>query len=400
MIKMALKFSSVKKVNGTKRSSLTSHLRIHPDIFVEVCSENPTIETARLKLLLDCVELVGVNGRPFKCLNDSAIHSMNDKLLAELKAAGRDLNLRDRNLTEVKDELTKISEEIRKNISKEVKNRPISVLVDIVTKRGRSILGVSIQHMKNETVKIHSIGMIELEQRHTGKYLADLITERLQQLGINLKQVITITTDNGSNVLKMVRDVAVHLKASIDEANNPSTSTNVNRHIQTDMRNVRCSTAEEDIELEIEEILSNEDEITDDEAIALILREAEIADTDYEPTEEELLSNQNLLNEIQNNMESGSDLNVVWDVTGINCIVHTLQLAVSDSIKATTSEIRNLIALCRCVAKYLRLYGTLCDLQENGITYAKPHVDVITRWGSLYQMVNFFIFPNFLLTYQ
>lgn len=376
-----------KKVNCTKRSNLTSHLRIHPDIIVELCRENQSIEAARLKLLLDCIELVGVNGRPFKSLNDSAIHSMNYKLLAELKAAGRDLNLRDNNLTEVKNELMKISQEIREKISKEVKNRPISVLVDIVTKRGRSILGVSIQHMIKDVVKVRSIGMIELEQRHTGKYLADLIIERLQQLGINLKQLITITTDNGSNVLKMVRDVAEHLKKSIDEANNPSTLLNVNRHIQDDMRNVCCSAAEENIDIEIEKVLANDDELTDDEAIALIVREAEIADTDFELTEEELLFNQNLLNEMQNNMENISDFNVIWDVMGINCIVHTLQLAISDSLKSTTNEIRNLIDLCRCVAKYLRLYGTICDLQENGITYNKPHVDVITRWGSLYQMM-------------
>lgn len=82
-------------MNGTKKSNLTSHLRSHPDIFVEVCRENQMIETKRLKLLLECVELVGVNGRPFRCLNDSAIHCMNENVLNELKKAGRELNLRD-----------------------------------------------------------------------------------------------------------------------------------------------------------------------------------------------------------------------------------------------------------------------------------------------------------------
>lgn len=88
-----------KAINGTRTYNLTSHLsHVHPEIFNELCRENPTIETERLKLLLDCVELVGVNGRPFRCLTDSAIQSMNEKLLGKLKSEGRDLNLRDENL--------------------------------------------------------------------------------------------------------------------------------------------------------------------------------------------------------------------------------------------------------------------------------------------------------------
>lgn len=206
-----------RKVNGTKISNLTAHLRMHPDKYADVCSNDSPIECKRLKLLLDCVELVGVNGRPFKCLTDSAIQSMNKDLLADLQRAGCALNLNDPHLHEVKNQLKDISLEIRDKISNEVKNRPISLLVDIVTKRSRSIFGVSIQYIVNENVKIRSIGMIELEDKHTGIYLANLIIDRLKLLGIDLKQVITITTDNGANVLKMVRDLEMHLQQWVTE---------------------------------------------------------------------------------------------------------------------------------------------------------------------------------------
>lgn len=352
-----------KEVNGTKRSNLTSHLRCHPDIFHEAFRENQIIEEARLKLLLDCVELIGVNGRSFKCLTDSSIHSMNQKILRELKENGRELNLRDQNLFEVKDELMNISKQIHTKIGNEAQNRPISLMVDIVTKRSRSIFGMSIQYIINDTVKIRSIGMIELEDRHTGSYLADLIINRLKELGIHLKQLITITTDNGSNVLKMVRDIAEHLKES-SEVIDPQT---------------------QDV------LPKNVEELTDDETIALILKAAENeADIDeFEPNEDDLNSNQNLLNVIQNNMEKTHGMEFVFSVTGINCVCHTLQLAISDSINATTEDVRNLFSLCRCVSKHLRSYATICNLKSAGIIYNKPRIDVVTRWGSLFLMVNF-----------
>lgn len=290
---------------------------------------------------------------------------MNEDSLAQLKAAGRDLNLLDSHLTEVKDELKKISKEIQEKIANELKNRAVLLLVDIVTKHHRSISGISVQYMLNDTVKIRSIGMIELKEQHTGKYLADLIIERLKQLGVELKQVITITTDNGSNVLKMVRDVEKHLQTVIDQAKQLSTSSS-------------------QVSAAIGEITGD---LTDEQAIELVLGQAEI-DGD-EPSEEELLSNQNLLTEIQSNMENDSGFDAVWDVMGINCIAHTLQLAVSDSINTTTQEIRNVINLSRRICKYLRLNSTVHTLRGNGIVYASPRIDVVTRWSSLYQMVNF-----------
>lgn len=111
-----------KIINGTKGSNLTCHLKIHPDKYADVCGENSLIEHKRLKLLLNCVELVTVNGRAFKCLNDSAIHKMNEGVLTKLKKAGRELDLRDPHLYEVKNELKSISQEIREKIGNEVKN--------------------------------------------------------------------------------------------------------------------------------------------------------------------------------------------------------------------------------------------------------------------------------------
>lgn len=128
-------------------------------------------------------------------------------------------------------------------------------------------------------------------------------------------------------------------------------------------------------------------EMTDDEAIDLILKEAEI--TDDEPNEMELEANDNLLSEFQSDMRNTHGMNVIWSVTGVNCIAHTLQLVVGDAISTLPKANANIITLCRRCAKHMRLQSTERNLKKDGIVYKRPRLDVKTRWGSLYQMVIF-----------
>lgn len=358
--------------DGTKPSNLASHLKTHSDVYSKLHNSADSIERKRLKLLLDCVQLVTVDGRAFANIYDSAVLCMNERILCELRDAGRELNLRDPHLTEVKERLKEVAKIAREKISSEVKNRAISLLVDIVTKRGRSILGVSIQYILDGKHKVRSIGMIELNDSHTGIYLAEVIKNRLNELSIDLRQVITITTDNGANVLKMVRDMEEHLNHAIDEAKNAIDRTN-----------------ETSVDREIEELLALTGSESDEEAIQMIL------ERDYdEPTEEVLQEHENLLTAITTSLKNAYGIEVVWDVKGINCAAHTLQLAIMDCLKITLVSIRNLVTLCRKVAIFMRLDSTKYQMDRLMIQYKKPRLDVKTRWGSLYLMVSaiFFIF--------
>lgn len=196
-----------REINGTNPGNLSSHLQTHQAVFAKICGRNESIEEKRLNLLMDCVEMVAINGRSFSHLCDSALHNMLKDKLSELESAGRKLVLTDQHLTEVKNCLKKMSQNIREKISIETADRPLSLMVDIVTKRGRSILGFSLQYIVNGKHKVRSIGMINLEASHTAVYLAELIVQRLKEFGIHLHQILTITTDNGSNMLKMVKDL-------------------------------------------------------------------------------------------------------------------------------------------------------------------------------------------------
>lgn len=286
-----------------------------------------------------------------------------------IETVDRELNLHDPNLNEVKDGLKDIAQKIQKKISNEVKNRGISLLIDIVTKRGRSLLGVRIQHRVDGTLYTRSIGMINLEERHTGIYLAKLIVKRLEELGIDIMQIITITTDNGANVLKTVRDVESHLNKIITERQP------MHEHETDD---------DEAIEREIEAVLNAREEYEDenDQILQLVFDEAEQYDDEGGndgPTDREVGVNDNLLAAIQLNLEHSFGVNVVWEVGGIKCAEHTLQLAINDSIDKLSKRNQNIMKLCRRFASFMRNHTIMCTLKEANIKHKIPRKDVATR---------------------
>lgn len=200
---------------GGHKHNLTRHLKnVHPDIYIEKIDpqNHPNaMGEKRLKLLQNLTEIVSVNGRPFNYLLDSGFMKVIKEDLQELEDAGCPLTM-EKNLPEVKDYLSEAAQCIRKQISKEVDGRALSLVVDIGSKNNRSIFGAALQYVFNGKLRVRTICMLELTNRHTGEYLADIVKKILELYNVNLEQILVITTDNGSNVLKMVRDIDSILK--------------------------------------------------------------------------------------------------------------------------------------------------------------------------------------------
>lgn len=211
-------------LNAKKKYNLVQHIKnVHQSVYDDIVGERSLpIKLERLKLVQNLVELVTLNGRPFTYLHDSGFQAIIQKDLDKFYDAGCNLNLSNPNFPETKGHMHGMSEKVRIKIKEEVSNRPLSLLVDIVTKNRRSIFGMSIQFICNGQLKVRSIGMIELTESHTAKYLSKVLCRRLEAFELDLKQIISITTDNGSNVLKMVRDVETILKEKIDVDENVS----------------------------------------------------------------------------------------------------------------------------------------------------------------------------------
>lgn len=96
-------------------------------------------------------------------------------------------------------------------------------------------------------------------------------------------------------------------------------------------------------------------------------------------------------------MNDMSDINLVLEemqqiiatetlnIHGVRCAAHTLQLAVMSAFGM--AEFEDIVLLCRAVAKELRNKSAEIELGEREITFKIPHIDVKTRWNSLYVMV-------------
>lgn len=359
------------QLNGSKEWNLAQHLKkCHVSIYEEIAGKKESQEEKRLKLLQHCVEIISVNGRPFASLLDSGFQAVVKDKITALQSTGHGINLSRPDLNEVKAHLQITSNQIQNEIRKETENRPLSLLVDIVTRQRRAICGFSIQYISNGQLKIRSIGMVELLKKHSGIYIADVIIQRLNEFGISLKQIITITTDNGSNVLKMVRDINDHLQFEIDNA-------------KVAVCNPQCDENEslpENADDLIEEFLNEETEITDEDAWGQLMEEANFNENGPPKT---------LLNAISDEISTYQD--DIHDITGVNCAEHTLQLAIGDAMTHLSNAFKNVIALSKCVCKFLRLASTSIEMNATDIEYTIPHIENSTRWGTMYLMVRFII---------
>lgn len=110
---------------------------------------------------------------------------------------------------------------------------------------------------------------------------------------------------------------------------------------------------------------------TDDDALDMIIGE---------------VYNETLLKSMRLELEkSGAEFS--FDITGVNCAVHTLQLAVKDALKKMPKSFKNVIELCRLVCKEMRTDTCIYNMQELNIPFKKPRIEVETRWGSMFLMV-------------
>lgn len=271
-------------------------------------------------------------------------------------------------LTEVKKNVKKkTAQKMREIIRNDLKDQPLSLMVDAVTRHRRSILGISIQYSVNGRLHIRSIGMIQLTKKHTGKYLADLIIKRLQQLEINLAQIITITTDNGANVLKMLRDIEEIMRMEVEKAKQPSVS---NPNISIKINSSINSSLNVDDDAVIAEIVAKPFDSIDDDALGIIIGE---------------VNNDTLLKAMSLELEkSGADF--AFNITGVNCAEHGLQLAVKDGINQMP-KFKNVIELCRIVCKEIRTDSCCHDMHALNIPYKKLRIENETRWRSMFLMV-------------
>lgn len=164
---------SNKSVSGKKNeSSFTCPFMSSRNIGKFEWVQIRTTKKKRLKIIQSLAEIVTVNGRPFNCLMDSGLIVKKENDLEVLDSAGFGIIL-NKNLIEIKKYVKMLSHKIQKILSLEVKSRSLSLLLDIGSRNGVSILGIGIQYMKYDIVYNKPIGMIPLQKSHTAAYIIE-----------------------------------------------------------------------------------------------------------------------------------------------------------------------------------------------------------------------------------
>lgn len=79
------------------------------------------------------------------------------------------------------------------------------------------MLGINIQFTKRKKQVVRTLGIIQLKQRHTAKVIKEEVMRVLQNYGIDLESIYSITTDNGSNMLLTSELIEVDLDELLEE---------------------------------------------------------------------------------------------------------------------------------------------------------------------------------------
>jgi len=82
--------------------------------------------------------------------------------------------------------------------------RFISATLDLWTDKAmiRSFLGATLHYVDGDQLITRCIGVQQLLQRHSAENIKEAFEMKLQVYGLTLNDIFTITTDNGSNVVK------------------------------------------------------------------------------------------------------------------------------------------------------------------------------------------------------
>ncbi|XP_065320689.1 uncharacterized protein LOC135928222 [Gordionus sp. m RMFG-2023] len=295
----------------------------------------PKIKIDKSKVFECIVWLITVHNLPINLVNYEGFRILLDPICHSLQMK---INTRS-----VVDKIKYTASEIRLQIIHELKNKLISLKIDTATRYNKSILGINVQYIKDGQIQVRTLGMIELIKIHTGINLKEEIQTILKKYQIDLKQIYSITVDNGANMLKMVDTMAR------DQLNNDNDLSNSN---ENNLSQILFNTS----------VSYQENVCIDDENVSVYSDEET-----PEGIDEENISD---------------DISKSFGLSCIRCSAHTIQLAVNMFIKKylklDLEKIRIIIKLIKS-HKYKRLF--IMD------KVSKPTLDIITRWNSTYLMM-------------
>lgn len=323
------------------KSGAIRHLKIkHQEFYqaIRANNEKPPDEPIKIEIRCKvepdaiwsaCAELICVNALPVSVVEFPAFKKILEPYVVALRGQGVNLVI---NCENIKKYIHEKSNKIKQKIRDQVRGKLISLMADIGSKYNRSILGISIAYMYKGKICVHTIGMHVLKFSHTADYIYKIIIQILSEYDIELRQIISVTTDNGRNMIKTV--------SMIDAAYQNSHSLGLDENI----------------------VQEQSDEYIDED----IFDEAYYDD---------------LLGGVRNRFPDILHTDIIH---GVSCAAHCIHLVVTHAINKCPS-IHTLIEKSRNLSKKLRTPTFRALMKDSGLPMAI--LDVVTRWNSIYTMV-------------
>lgn len=289
-------------MTGSNITNMARHIeRKHPNVYTEIQMEssddnlnvfkkkkdtkNIVVAASENLLWEGCLEMATKGGLPLSFISNSGFKKVIEPLTAKLNIE------RQLNVTNLKAVIYDTAKQIKIQIKNETKDKLLSIKIDAVTRQCRSLLGINVQYILNEEIVIKTLAIKELQERHTGYYIKNVILDVLKEYNIALKQIYCVTSDNGRNMIKATNLLREQLETEIIEESDDSDDDNTDNEDQENVINLN----------EVEDLISKE----------------------------------------SNGL-----------VNCIRCAAHTLQLVVSDALKEANLSAK--ISECRRLAVALR----------------------------------------------
>lgn len=157
-----------------------------------------SVKIERSELLMGCLELTTIDGRPFTILDDSGLQRILRPIIDELRSNGVSVPL---NPEHIKRKANEMQEIVKGRIRSEMKGKLPSVQLDLTRHLQRSILGVNVQYFVDDKLVVRTLAMKRTLEQKTGLNLANEVRNILGQFDVDIDNLYTVTTDNGANVL-------------------------------------------------------------------------------------------------------------------------------------------------------------------------------------------------------
>ena len=146
-----------------------------------------------------CLELVTINGRPFKLMDVSGVRKIMNLLLEGMRTKFTV------NAENIREKIGEKASDVRYRIKMELECKFVSVKADVATCRDRSTLGVNLQFISDGKIQLHTLAMKELKEHHTGFYLKTVLKKSLNNMELRAIKSTASQRITVPNMLKCVR---------------------------------------------------------------------------------------------------------------------------------------------------------------------------------------------------